>query len=245
MKTFPTKLFAILLLLTTFACSDDNSDTTAVANDEAADMISTSISSNSGGMTSAIDDATVTTNTNGGARTATCGYAESKDASKASVAGASITYSFIYHYDYALTCTTAIPTTMTSNLSYTGSVDAPRMSAQSAGTGNLTVKTLDATFTYFTINGAYVRTGSFVSKVRNKNTSNSTITFTLTDVTVDKTSRMITGGTASVTITETVTGKGDFSYSGTIVFKGNKVGELDINGTKYSVNLETGDVTAL
>jgi hypothetical protein len=244
MKTLRTPLFALVLLLA-FACKDDGTATTAVANDEAAEMTATSISFNSGGMTSAIDDATVTTKANGSARTNACGYSESIDAAKSNVAGASITYAFNYHYDYALTCTTAVPTTMTANMSYTGSLDAPRMSAQSTGTGALSVKTLDTSFNYFTINGSYNRSGTFVSKVRNTNTSNSTVTFVLTDVTVDKTSRMITGGTAAVNITGSVTGKGDFSYSGSLVFKGSKQGELDINGTKYSVNLETGDVTSL
>lgn len=237
--------FLALLLLAVFACNEDDNESAAVANDEAAEMISTSVAANSGGLATAIDDVTVTTKANGSARTQTCGYAESKSVAKANVPGAAIIFSYEYEYDYALTCTTAIPTTMTASFGYAGSLDALRMSTENAGTGSLSVKTLDATYTFFTINGAYNRSGSFTSKVRNKNTSSSTVVFTLTDVTVDKTSRMITGGTATVSINGSVTGKGDFSYTGTIVFKGSKQAELDINGTKYSVNIETGDVVAL
>jgi hypothetical protein len=192
-----------------------------------------------------VDAAAVTTGDNSGGRVAACGYAESMDVTKESTPGAVITYSYAFHYDYALTCANAVPTAMAVNMNYSGSLDGLRLATENTGMGTLSVETLDNTYTYFTINGAYNRTGSFESKIRNKNTSNSTITINLTDITVDKTNRMITGGTASITITGSVTGKGNFSYSGTIVFKGNKLAELDINGTKYSVNVETGEITAL
>jgi hypothetical protein len=243
MKTL--QILASCLLLLTFSCKDDDSDTTAVANDEAADMIATSVASNSGGLTTVIDDTSVSTSANAGGRVQTCGYSDSADITRTNQSGAAITYNYDFHYDYALTCTNVVPSTYTANVSYTGSLDGLRIATQNAGKANLSVKTLDATFTYFTFNGSYDRTGSFQSKVRNKNTSTSTITINLTDVTVDKTSQMITGGTASIDINGTVTGKGTFTYSGTITFKGNKQAELNINGTKYSVNLQTGDVTAL
>lgn len=244
MKTVKTKLFA-LLLLASFACNDDDEESPAVANDEAAEMISTSISSSAGGLTTVVDDAAVTTKANAGGRIAACDYAESQDVSRSSIPGASITYDYDFHYDYALSCANALPTNMTVNMNYSGSLDAPRLSTENEGTGNLIVETLDATYTQFTVNGSYNRNGSFTSKVRNKNTSTSTIVFTLDDVTLDKTTREITGGSASVSITGSVTGKGDFSYTGSIVFEGSTQAELDVNGTKYSVNLETGEVIAL
>ena len=245
MKTFKTQIFA-LALLATFACNDDDeSASVAVANDEAADMIATSVASNSGGLSLIIDDTSLATSANAGGRVQACGYSESADVTKSNKAGATITYNYDFHYDYAVTCTNAIPSTFTTNATYSGSLDGLRIATENAGKANLSVKTLDATFTYFTFNGSYDRSGSFESKVRNKNTSASTITINLTDVIVDKNTRTITGGTASIDIAGTVTGKGAFSYSGTITFKGNKIAELNINGTKYSVNLETGDVTAL
>ena len=243
MKTL--QFLSICLMLLAFACKDEEETSPAVANDEAADMIATSVASNSGGLTTIVDDTSISTSANAGGRTQACGYSESADVTKSNKSGAVITYNYDFHYDYALTCTNAIPATFTANASYSGSLDGLRIATENAGTANLSVKTLDATFTYFTFNGSYNRTGSFQSKVRNKNTSTSTITITLTEVTVDKTSRMITGGTASIDINGTVTGKGTFSYTGTITFKGNKQAELNINGTRYSINLETGDVIAL
>lgn len=239
-----TKLFA-LILLTSFACNDDNEESPAVANDEAAEMIATSVSSSSGGLTLVIDDAAVTTAENSGGRVAACGYTESIDATRTNPVGSSIVYDYTFHYNYALICDNALPTEMEVNVEYSGYLDAPRMATENSGTGNLSVKTLDATFTQFTIGGSYNRTGSFESKIRNQNTSTSTITFTLADITLDKTTREITGGTASVVITGTVTGKGDFSYTGSISFKGNLQAELDVNGTKYSVDLESGEVILL
>lgn len=243
MKTL--QILASCLLLLAFSCKDDDNDSPAVANDEAADMVATSLASSSGGMTMVVAQTSSSTSSNAGGRTQACGYTGDEDVTKTSPSGAAITYNYNFHYDYALTCTNALPSTYTANVSYTGSLSTARIETENAGKANLTVKTLDATYNYFTFNGSYDRSGSFESKVRNKNTSTSTITFNLTDVTVDKSSQMITGGTASLDINGTVTGKGTFSYSGTITFKGNKLAELNINGTKYSVNLETGDVTAL
>lgn len=244
MKNLGTSTF-MLLMLAAFACSDDKNESPAVTNDEAAEMIATSVASSSGGLTVVIDAAAVTTEENSGGRVAACGYSESVDVAKESTPGATITYSYDFHYDYALTCDNALPTSMAVDVTYSGSLDALRIATANTGAGNLSVETLDETYTYFTINGSYDRTGSFESKIHNMNTSSSVITIDLTDITVDKTNRMITGGTASISITGSVTGKGDFSYSGSIVFKGDKLAELDINGTKYSVNVETGDVTAL
>jgi hypothetical protein len=244
MKNLRTK-FSALVLLAVIACSDDKSDSPVVANDEAAEMIAMSVSSGSGGLTVVIDEAAVTTGENASGRVATCGYSESMDVMKESAAGAVITYNYDFHYDYALTCANALPTSMAVNMTYSGSLDALRMATTNTGAGDLTVETLDATYTYFTINGSYDRTGSFESKVRNQNTSNSTITIDLADITVDKTNRTITGGTASVSITGSVSGKGSFSYSGSIVFLGDTLAELDVNGTKYSLNIETGEITAL
>jgi hypothetical protein len=59
-------------------------------------------------------------------------------------------------------------------------------------------------------------------------------------VVVDKESHEILSGSASATITGTVTGKGSFTYTGTIVFNGDHMAELTVKGTKYLVNLATG-----
>lgn len=244
MKMLKTKL-SVLMLMAFFACKEDNEESVAVANDEAAEMIATSLSSSAAGLTVVIDDAAVTTEENAGGRAQACGYTESIDATRTSPAGSAVFYDYSFHYDYALVCNNSLPTTMEVNMEYAGSLDAPRMATNNTGTGALSVETLDNTFTVFTINGGYNRSGTFESKIRNQNTSTSTITFTLNEVTVDKTTREITGGTAAVTITGSVTGKGDFSFSGSITFKGDLQAELDVNGTKYSVDLESGEVVAL
>ena len=244
MKTNNAKLIALLMLVS-FACKDDDEATVPIDNEEAAEMIATSLSSESGGLTVAVADAASNTTENGGGRKATCGYTESMDASRSNPTGSSVIYNYTFHYDYALNCTNALPTEMVVNLTYSGSLDAPRISTQNSGTGNLSVKALDYTYENYSITGSYDRTGSFVSKVRDKNTSNSTLDFTLTDVTVDKSTRQITGGTATVTITGSVTGKGTFTFTGSLVFEGDQSATLDLNGTNYSIDLETGLVAAI
>lgn len=240
-----TLILASCLLLLTFSCKDDDNESPPVANDEAADMVATSLASGAGGMSMVVEETSVSASSNAGGRIQACGYTGAEDVTKTSPGGAAITYNYSFHYDYALTCSGALPSAYTANVNYTGSLSTARVETENEGNATLTVKTLDATYNYFIFNGSYDRSGSFESKVRAQNTSSSTITFNLMDVTVDKATKTITGGTASLAITGTVTGKGTFSYSGTVTFKGNKQAELNINGTGYAVNLETGDVTAL
>jgi len=45
------------------------------------------------------------------------------------------------------------------------------------------------------------------------------------------------------TITGNVPKKGDFSFTGSMVFNGDGTANLTVNGTVYIVNLETGEKT--
>jgi hypothetical protein len=130
------------------------------------------------------------------------------------------------------------------NTSYDGQFDAPRLASQHSGTGNLTITALNESATSYIINGDYNRSGAFQSKIRNKNSSTSTVDFSIDDVTVDKTNQKILSGTASATITGSVTGKGSFTYTATVLFEGNGTAKVTINGTVYIVDLTTGTTEA-
>ncbi len=240
------KVFLALMMMTAFACSDDDDQTQeTLTSDEAADMVATSISSSSGGMTTMLEEVSVTTSANAGGRVNECGYSEQIDVLKSSPEGELISYDYTYHYDFAIICAQAIPSSMIVNVDYEGWLDAPRLSTENDGSGNLSVTALDASYSSFVVNGSYSRSGSFVSKVQNQNSSTSTITLMLEDIGIEKEGSNISGGSASVTISGTVNGKGEFSFVGSIVFNGNGLAELDIDGTKYSIDVATGTVTNL
>jgi len=57
---------------------------------------------------------------------------------------------------------------------------------------------------------------------------------------VDKSIRRIQSGTATLTMSGSVPRKGDYSFSGTVIFEGNDLASLTIEGKKYTINLRNG-----
>lgn len=235
---------ACILLIT--SCSEDDS-TAVIDTEEVADLVGSSLASSSSGVTAVASDATSAAESgveNAGGRIRTCGVEETASYVRTNPGGSSITYNYSLAYSYLLSCTTSnIPQSFSATLNYSGAFESTRVKSDNTGTADLTVGTLEDSFTTFEINGKFVRTGTFESKVRNLTKSTSTIEFTLSELTVSKSSQQITGGTATATITGSVSGKGNFSKTATVTFLGNLQGEITIDGTTYSVNLTTGETT--
>lgn len=247
MKT--TKLFLVAcLLFIAAACNDDDDSSSAMTSEEAADVVGSSLAVNSSGFTAVVNasiaGADAALEASDGGRTAACGYTNEVTFSATNLPGAIITYSYDYSYNYILTCGNDVPQSLAVNTTYDGQFDAPRLASQHAGTSDLTITALDETATSYIINGDYNRSGAFQSKIRNKNSSTSTVDFSIDDLAVDKINQKILSGSASVTITGSVTGKGSFTYTATVVFEGDGTAQVTINGTVYIVDLTTGTAEA-
>lgn len=239
--------FLACLVLAAGACKDED-DKEAVSNDEAAEMIASSLAESSSGFAAVADEsATVTDGVmdvyNGG-RTASCGFETEQSFRRTNPSNTSVTYEFLYTYHYELRCENDAPKTMNVNVTYDGNFDGPRISAEHEGTADVTITKLENTSATYSIDAAYQWHGTSQSKIRNRNATSGSVDITLDDVVVDKESHEILSGSASATITGTVAGKGSVTYTGTIVFNGNHMAELTIKETKYVVNLATGTVTA-
>ncbi|MCD9017209.1 hypothetical protein [Parachryseolinea silvisoli] len=246
MKTLKATFLACLVLAAG-ACKDDD-EKEAVSNDEAAEMIASSLAESSSGFAAVADEsATVTDGVmdvyNGG-RTTSCGYEYEQTFTRTNPSNASVTYEFVYTYHYLLSCENDAPKSMEVNVTYNGEFDGPRISSAHEGSADITITKLENTSATYSIDADYQWNGSSQSKIRNRNTTSSSVEITLDDVVVDKEAHEILSGSASATITGTVTGKGSFTYTGTIVFNGNHMAELTVKGIKYLVNLATGSVTA-
>ncbi|MBT1688173.1 hypothetical protein [Dawidia soli] len=245
MKTLKAT-FLTCLVLAAGACKDDD-EKEAVSNDEAAEMIASSLAESSSGFAAVVDQsATVTgsvVDAYDGGRTATCGFESDLTLNVTNPSGSSVTYSFAYTYHYELICENDAPKTMEVDVTYDGEFDGPRISSAHEGTADVTITKLENTVVTYSIDAHYQSAGTFQSKIRNRNSTSSSVDITLDDVVVDKASHQILSGTASATITGTVTGKGSFTYTGTIVFNGNHTAELTVKGIKYILNLTTGSIT--
>lgn len=227
------------------SCDDDSESTEIVTSDEAADMAASALAVSSAGLVLTVENSTSVTDVavdeSTGGRIAACGYSKDSVFTKSNAAGAVVTYTYSFEYNYSLSCSADEPLKMTAAMSSSGEFEGTRLASENTSAADLVVEALDKTLTTYSVNGGYSREGSFQSKVRNLNSGTSTVSFTIDDISVDKTTKEILSGSAALTITGTVTGKGTFAFDATITFNGDNNATLLINGTSYSVNLLTGD----
>jgi hypothetical protein len=121
---------------------------------------------------------------------------------------------------------------------HNGSFDAPRMSGSGTGTRNWTLTGFGPDLSQpLLLNGTISRNGTRTSKVRNKLTFETSVNHTYTDVTIDKTSDRITGGSGTVTAVINVSNGTTKTYNGTVVFNGDGTATLTINGRVFTIQL--------
>jgi hypothetical protein len=241
MKKLRTPVLICLLVLAACKKSDDSSTNVTIA--EAADMIATSLSTNSGGLIVATGDITVNAqsvfDTNIG-----CGVSKSYAAAHTSVAGATPAYSNLFNYTYTLNCNTSnVPDNVTGSATDKGTFEGPRMLATNASTATFKVAGLTPGATVYVFNGEYKRVGTFTSKVESKNSSTTTVDIVVTNLTINKSTKVVTSGTATVTIVGSTSKNASINFTGALTFTGDGKASVTLNGTGYIVDLLTGDFT--
>lgn len=89
----------------------------------------------------------------------------------------------------------------------------------------------------YIFNGQYERTGTQESKVREMRNFSSTINIEIQDLNIDKGEKQIVSGLANFNLTGRVNGEVNFSHTGTIVFLGDGLANIIINGNTYTIEL--------
>ncbi|MDB5115219.1 MAG: hypothetical protein JWQ79_711 [Mucilaginibacter sp.] len=130
-----------------------------------------------------------------------------------------------------------------SSYSYSGSFNGPKLSSSNSGSSNLNVGGLLRADSVIILNGQYTQAGSFKSKVDTTNAGSNNVNLSISNLYIQKHLRLIKSGSASITVTGNVPKKGNFSFTGTIVFNSDNTAKLTLNGTVYIINLTTGIVT--
>jgi len=248
MKLVP-RLFAFCLLPLLISCNkdDDGTDQTALTNEEAAEVIASSLSEDADGLSVSVATMAAVTSEalaadDGGRTLSVCDYTKDSTFTRTRNT-ALITSSYNFEYSYQVSCSNlGLPQAMAANLSYSGVYETARASSDNAGDGELALTGLALSENNYVANGTYSRQGSFTSKVRNQNAIQSDLTLTLADLTVDKGTYAIKGGTLSVALTGSVASKGNFSYTASVQFNGAGSATITINGETYEVDLETGEI---
>jgi len=261
----------LLLLIGVFSCKKTASTSpvnTNVSTDEAADIVASSFSLNSGGVATASDDATnvanslsaslpssaairVAANLNSIGNFANtraainpkkleCGATKTDTVARSGSVGSSITYTYNSIYSFTLNCTNLVPDSLTSSAAFGGTYSGPYISSVFTGTHNFSVTGLPAASANLVLNGTYTRNGAFQSKKDTTKKGTHTVIITVKDLTVVKSGRTIISGSATINVSGEITNKGSWNYTGTVTFNNDSTASLTLGGVKYKINILTG-----
>lgn len=224
---------AVLTIAGVTACKKDasTSSTPTVTEADAVQMTSDAVAPSTGGM-EAQTSSSVTLYAATSTPTTGCGATKDTTISASYTSGA---YSFAYSlsWNYLVSCDTH-----TATLNYSGNSNYSGLLTTITGSsvGQDVLTGIASAGTTYALTGSYERKGSTTSKVGQQKSFTSDLKISTTNATVDKTTDLITSGTASVTLTGATSGGKSFSFGGTLTFLGNKTGKLVMNsGASYNL----------
>lgn len=240
-------LFSVLLV-TFFPTSCKNSDNPAqtqssVTQEVVADMIAASLggSASTNGLSAQMEEAA--TVAGGAPFPKSAGELDLRMIDTTVVRQGTIgnfSYYYIFHYSFVFS---NFGNKLDFNYSMRGTFDTPRIASDDSANASIVITHIIDPDSQYTLNANYLRLGSQSSKVGNRVQFTSTITWTLTDVKISKSSNSINSGTGVITVAGQVSTGGSFNYYATITLLGNQQASLTMNSRVYLINLATGTAT--
>jgi hypothetical protein len=242
MKTLRLTAVVCLLLGAMVSCNKgSNSKPNSNSTDEAADLVTASLSASTQGALSGTTDITVSADAKLRIDT-TCGETWTDSVNRSIPFGNQYNYSYKAKYSYTYTCGTsanAYAGTIATMFNYSGSFTTPNLSSTFSGSSDFTIAGVNHLSPTYTINGEYKRSGSFQSKTDTSFEGTHSVDITITNLVLVKPLRNIKSGSATFTISGDMPKRGSFNYTGTIVFNGGDNATLTVNGQGYIVNLSS------
>jgi hypothetical protein len=249
MKTsIKTNGLTLILAFALFSCDQENnpSPNQAITNDEAAEevagFLSTDVSGSSADLPDLAKDAQ-----NGrlaaNGRTAACGIAYDTMINR-SFSGTYLSFNYSLEYIYNLSCTNAgVPSTLSYSITTNGVRSGNRLESQGTSNGTLSAAGFEISQSSYTVNGSFNRTHTVTQKSASNKTFNSQLETTLSDLSVNKSTKIIEGGTASISASGTSSSGGSYTYTASVVFNGDGTANVAVNSDAYLVNTKTGQVS--
>ena len=244
MKTLKIGAFAILGLLAV-ACNDDDdkNNTAKLSSEEQAEMVASSMGQ-SGFAGSAEQSAEYADNATASGRQQECGYTSEGNFDLGGTLG-QITFSLDYDYNVALHCDgNDEPESFTASFDYEGSYTGPRFESDYSGNGDLTITSLDEGDDSFELNGSYDRSGSFITKKDGEveEEGQHSLDIDANSVMINKGTKKITSGSASVSASGSIEGRGSYSFDADVTFNSNGTATIDVAGDTYTLTLSSNTV---
>lgn len=241
MKTLKISMLLALFVGAFTACSDEVEEA-ALPNEDVAEVMAASLAKNTGGLAAAVDGA-ADVSASPAKTTAECGVPDERSYER-SFDGAYASGDYLFEYSFLLECDAASnPVSMQMEHSYQGEFTGVRLSSSNSGSAEWELIGFGDASNTLVFSGEYDRSGSFESYVRNRNQGSSQITLSFDTLNVDKSTREIVSGSATLRASGEVSGKGSYSKEATVTFNGDGTATLNLSGDAYTVNLTTGEVS--
>ncbi|MBU3714243.1 MAG: hypothetical protein FGM46_04770 [Ferruginibacter sp.] len=245
MKILTTKSNLMLsafafLAISLSSCKKD--EAVSITEDDAADIISSTMARPVGGSADDASELSRFARVNifipgPGRKWLECG--QTKDTTfQRTITSGLFTATHTHSITATLNCENQKPSSLVWTGNITGTFDGPKMSGNSTGVRNWTLTGFGPDQSLpLVLNGTVSRNGVRTSKIRNQYTFETNVNHTYTNVTIDKATDKITGGTGTVSAVIKVSNGNTRTYEGTIVFNGDDTATLTINGRVFTIQL--------
>ena len=232
-------VITIVIFLIFTSCKKDNENIVndSITEEEAAEVVEEALSVESGGMTVQLTEATEMASDMEESTDDNCGMSFDSTINIVNPAGTVITFEYTITWNWQLNCNEfQLPDNVTFHYDLSGWYDAPRIKGNNDGSHNFTLSGLSETSDDYVYSGNYKRTGDFEIKTGLQRSFTSDISIEATDLTLSKSTGMITGGTAIITFSAKTSAGNECYFNGTITFNGDETATLVFNN-EYNIQL--------
>lgn len=231
-KVAGVAILGCLLAIGVSSCKKDN-EASSVTDEETAELTVQALATNTGGL-SLQASATVSLAAYGNLN---CGASKDTTLTRQITVG-QYSYNYSYAARKALVCTGTTPSTFTLSFDGTSAYSSPRLSSNDKAAAMLSVSGLSSSDSQYNLTGTYTRNGQQQIKVGEQKTFNSTIGFNLNNVKLDKITKQIVSGTATVQLVIVGSEGGAATKNVSITFLGGGKATIIVEGgASYNVNI--------
>jgi hypothetical protein len=235
-------LLIATLVFTFGGCKKDPENQIFITEDNVAAYVAGNIARDMRGLISETEDAARWAS-RGVNDASACSYVKDSTFSQNSATGSTPSFSFAQSYHTDIQCTGTIPTVVHFSLTHNGLWEASAAKANGNGSGAWNITDLNPLLTDFKINGDYSRSGNAVDKKGGNLSFSSDLRIKLKDVLVNKTTKILQGGTMTFTLTGASSSATDYDISGTVTILSSTSAKITINTKNYTIDLTTGAVS--
>jgi hypothetical protein len=228
----PLAVLFFALLTTLASCRKDPEEVIELLTEsEAAEIIEDAVATRTAGFTlPAIDAAQIVeTYLN------SCNTPGDTSLQKSKSSGAA-TYNYTFDMDWLVACSDlGVPLSAQVGIAGAGTFGSPHWSGTDQTTGNLNFTGLSPQEINYVVSGDYNLTGNLTGSLRRVTPSfDCTLALELTNLTMDKNTYKITGGTGTAVVTASTANGQSKTLNGTLAFNGNGSVTVEVNGHEHT-----------